>query len=77
MKSKQKLLALDAAIVAIEGDSVIPDDIQNLLFQVQDWLDNHFNEEYSDIPFDKHLEDQRDAVKALASSPEVFEGIPA
>ena len=76
MKSKQKLLALDAAIVAIEGDSVIPDDIQNLLFQVQDWLDNHFNEEYSDIPFDKHLEDQREAVKALAASPEVFGGTP-
>ena len=76
MKSKQKLLALDAAIVAIEGDSVIPDDIQNLLFQVQDWLDNHFNEEYSDIPFDKHLEDQREAVKALANSPEVFGGTP-
>jgi hypothetical protein len=76
MKSKQKLLALDAAIVAIEGDSVIPDHVQNLLFQVQDWLDNHFNEEYSDIPFDKHLEDQREAVKALADSPEVFGGIP-
>ena len=75
MTKHQKLLALDAAIVALEGESTIDGEgaaIKDMLSKLQDHLDTYFDKVYSNSSFEKHVNDQLEAVKQLAKSPAVF-----
>jgi hypothetical protein len=72
MTKHQKLLALDAILVALEGEA--PKDLIQLLNNVQGYLDLYFEESYGNSTFDKHLKDQLEAVKLLSKNPRVFGG---
>jgi hypothetical protein len=75
MTIRQRLLALDAAVVAAENiPSGVPvsDNLRAAIALLQDELDAHFQTTDMAENFDQFLEEQYAAVQTLATSPEVF-----
>lgn len=77
MTIKQRVLALEAAVCALEHpDNPVPAEILKPLVA---WLDEWCGEQFSgaqEIDFDRFLKEQVEAVETLALSPEVFGGVP-
>lgn len=66
MTARQRILALEAALCACEGIS-LP---KKATTDLQEWINKELESESSD--FGDFLIEQREAVNALANSPEVF-----
>lgn len=71
MTIRQRILALDAAVVAAEMVGM-PDDLRAAIDLLNDALDEHFQSTEKAEDFDKFLEEQYAAVQMLANSPEAF-----
>ena len=71
MTIRQRILALDAAVVAAEMVGM-PDDLRAAIDLLNDTLDKHFQSTEKAEDFDKFLEEQYAAVQMLANSPEAF-----
>ena len=71
MTIRQRILALDAAVVAAEMVGM-PDDLRAAIDLLNDALDEYFQSTEKAEDFDKFLEEQYAAVQMLANSPEAF-----
>jgi len=71
MTIRQRILALDAAVVAAEM-SGMPDNLRAAIDLLNAALSEHFESTEKAENFDQFLEEQYAAVQMLASSPEAF-----
>jgi disulfide oxidoreductase YuzD len=67
MTKIERILALEAALCACEG--AIPFQSRK---DIQAFVDEVIKRNFSDVPFESFLQQQKDAVKKLGDSPVVF-----
>ncbi len=71
MNNTQRLLALDAALVACEG-CIVKRSVKDAISALQDAMENDSMLEDQFPVFDDYLNAQMEAVEALAKNPQVF-----
>ena len=75
MTTKNRILALDAALVAagnIPHKTAETDALHAAIATLQEELESFVDTHYQDTGFATFLKDQKDAVLELAKNPEVF-----
>ncbi len=72
MTELQIILALEAVLCAAEGKFAGNQQIHDVFAQLEKITDKVIDRIYGDLPFDKILEAQKEAVQALVDNPVLF-----